>query len=136
MINDDLYKDIKGEGISTSKNGGQYVKNADFLKEIVKSKEKGKLTRTAAKMIILICSNLIKKMHYVNEEDGKDCLEFAIMDCLLYWDRFDPTKSNNPFAYFTSVASNGFAKGWRRLGYHDFPASIITRLDTGVIHSL
>jgi hypothetical protein len=33
----------------------------------------------------------------------------------MYWERFDATKSNNPFAYFTSVIVNGIAKGWNKL---------------------
>lgn len=132
----DLYDDIKNDGMATSKNGGHYVKNADFMVELKKSTEQGKLTNKATNMIILICTNLIKKMHYSDPEDGNDCLQYAILDCLQYWNRFNPEKSNNPFAYFTSIATNGLAKGWRRLGKHDFRAAIMTSIDSGLIHSL
>ena len=139
----EAYKSMYGEyikkentGIKASKSGGNYVQNAKFLEELEKSKQRGKLTNAAVSMMILICENLTKKMHYSDLDDQKDCIQFAIMDCLQYWDRFDTEKSKNPFAYFTSVATNGFAKAWRRLGRYDCPASIITHLDSGNIHSL
>ena len=45
----------------------------------------------------------------------EDCKQTALLDCLQYWRGFDPEKSNNPFAYFTSVITNGYAKGWNTL---------------------
>ena len=56
-----------------------------------------------------------------------------MLDALLYWKSFDPEKSNNPFAYFTSLLTNGLAKGWRKL-YGKFKASEMTSLDNN-IHS-
>ena len=48
-------------------------------------------------------------------EDREDCMSFAMEDLVRYWNRFDPAKSNNPFAYYTQIAKNGFAKGWKKL---------------------
>ncbi len=120
-----------------------YISNAVFLDEMKKSKRAGKLTKNAEKMIILLCIRLSEKLRYEDEEDRNDCIEFAILDCISYWENFNPDYINpdkpslkpNPFAYFTSIATNGFAKGWRRMGKHMFPASIMTRLN-GNIHSL
>ena len=45
------------------------------------------------------------------------------MDCVKYWKGFDTEKGDNPFAYFTTVCTNGLAKGWKELGYKDIPFS-------------
>lgn len=125
----------KTEGIK-NRGSGEYVNNKRLLEEILKSKKQNAPTADFTKMVILIATNASKKMHYMTEEDRDDCIQFAITDCLAYYKSFDENKSTNPFAYLTSVCSNGFAKGWRKLGYHDCPASLVTRLDTGNVHSI
>jgi hypothetical protein len=56
-----------------------------------------------------------KKLRYRDEEDRKDCIAFAMMDVVRYWRSYNPEKSKDPFAYFTQMIKNGFAKGWRKL---------------------
>lgn len=124
------------KGIKVSKKGTAYVQNDAFYDEMLKSFKQGKLTDNALQMIILICVNVNKKMVYKDPEDKKDCISGSIMDCITYWERFDPTKTHNPFAYFTSVATNGAAKMWRALGKKKFPDSIMTSLDNENIHTL
>lgn len=114
----------------------EYVKNKDLLAEIIKSKEQDELTPEAVRMLSLIAENVIKKMVYQNPDDRDDCLQGALLDVLMYWRSFDPTKSSNPFAYYTSLITNGIGKTWRKLGKVNFPASIMTRLDCAQIHSL
>lgn len=114
----------------------EYVKNKELLEEIIKSKEQDELTPRAVMMMQLIAENVIKKMVYQNPDDRDDCVQGAILDCLMYWRGFDPTKSSNPFAYFSSICVNGIGKMWRKLGRVNFPSSIMTRLDGNTIHSL
>lgn len=130
-----MYNNIDFSGLKR-KGSKDYVSNPQLLEELKKSRERGQPTDAFTKMIILIARNLSKRMPYIREEDRDDCISFAIMDCLAYYKSFDENKSKNAFAYLTSICSNGFAKAWRKLGYHDFPLSKITRLDTGNIHSL
>lgn len=133
-----MYENVdfkKTSGIKT-RGSGEYVNNARLFEEIMKSKELGRPTEDFTKMVILIATNASKKLPYMNEDDRDDCIQYAIMDCIAYYQSFDENKSHNPFAYLTSVCSNGFAKGWRRLGYHDCPASLVTRLDGGNVHSI
>lgn len=91
-----------------------YLNNADFYAEIVKSKEQDKLTRDAEKMLILLADKTINKMKYVDEKDREDCLQFGILDLLKYWRSFNP-QYTNAFAYFTEIAKKGYAKGWNQL---------------------
>lgn len=114
----------------------EYVRNKDLLTEIIKSKERDELTPEAVKMLSMIAENVIKKMYYQNPDDRDDCLQGAILDVLMYWRGFDPEKSSNPFAYYSSLIINGIGKTWRKLGKVTFPASIMTRLDGNTIHSL
>lgn len=102
----------------------QYVKNADLLRVVVESKEKGQLTPEAIKMFFLMIEGITKKMSYKDPEDKADCMAFAMEDLIKYWNRFDPAKSNNPFAYFTQIAKNGMAKGWKKIHPPKSPRTI------------
>ena len=101
-----------------------YVKNADLLAEMIKSKEQGELTPEAAEMFVQIATKLSSLLKYTNPDDRQDCISAAVLDCLRYWQNFDPNVSQNAFAYITSVCRNGFAKGWRQLGKIQCPDSM------------
>jgi len=78
------------------------------------SKEQGALTPKAEKMLILLAERTINKMRYVSEDDRNDCLQFAMLDLLKYWQNFKP-EYPNAFAYFTEIAKRGYAKGWNKI---------------------
>jgi len=101
-----------------------YVKNADLLAELKKCKETGELSTEAVLMFQQIATKMSSKLKYNNEMDREDCIAFAVLDCIRYWKNFDPDVSTNPFAYFTSMCKNGFAKGWRALGKMQCPDSL------------
>ena len=103
------------EGIKTNKQGKQYVSNPYLLQEIMKSKAQNELTPEAIQMFQLMIENISAKKHYNDPEDRKDCWQSAYLDILLYWRGFDPEKSKNPFAYFTSLIVNGMNKGWHNI---------------------
>lgn len=103
------------EGIKTNKQGKQYVSNPYLLQEIMKSKAQNELTPEAIQMFQLMIENISAKKHYNDPEDRKDCWQSAYLDILLYWRGFDPEKSKNPFAYFTSIIVNGMNKGWHKI---------------------
>jgi hypothetical protein len=92
-----------------------YVDPEEFKKEILLSKEKDELTPRAVDMLMLMAKEASKKLTYKDEEDRKDCIAFALMDVVKYWRSFNPEKSKYPFAYYTQIIKNGFAKGWRKL---------------------
>ena len=101
-----------------------YVKNADLMRAILESKEKGVLTPETISMFYLMINGISKKMSYKDPEDKEDCMTFAMEDLCKYWNRFDPAKSNNPFAYYTQIAKNGFAKGWKKIHPPKAPKTI------------
>ena len=99
-----------------------YVKNSELRAEIIKSKELNELTPRALEMLILMSNRLSHKMSYLYDDDRKDCIAGSIMDCFMYWRGYDPEKSANAFAYFTSIAKNGSSKAFKRI-YGHFPKS-------------
>lgn len=105
----------KAEGIKVNKQGKAYVPNQALYDEIIKSKEQDKLTDAAVEMFQLMVENIQRKCYYKDPEEKKDCAATALMDLILYWRAFNPEKSSNPFAFYTSVITNGLAKGWDKL---------------------
>lgn len=92
-----------------------YVDPEELRKEVLLSKANDKLTPRALEMFILMATEASKKLKYKNEEDRKDVIAFALMDVIKYWRSFNPEKSKYPFAYYTQIIKNGFAKGWKKL---------------------
>lgn len=125
------------DGIKVDKTGREYVSNAGLLREIEISKEKDRLTDNAIQMLLLIIENIQRKRYYKDPEEKKDCASAAMYDILKYWRNFDPSKSKNPFAFFTSMITNGIAKGWDILHPETkrCPGARFTSLDNN-IHSL
>ena len=108
-----------------------YVKNKDLLAEFKSSKEKGSLNPEIVGMFYLIIDGISKKMSYKDPADKEDCMAFAMEDLCKYWDRFNPEKSDNAFSYFTQIAKNGFAKGWKKIHPPKNPKTIPFSYITG-----
>lgn len=91
------------------------INNADFTREIVLSKERGELTPKATDYFVKLANHAIKALPYTDPRDREDCIQFALLDLLLYWKNFDPNVSNNAFAFFTQITYNGYAKGFKKI---------------------
>lgn len=89
-----------------------YLSNKDLYCELIVSKARGRLTKQAEKMLILLAKNVIKKMSYKDPDDRLDCLQSAYLDIFQNWYSFDELKGDNAFAYFTEIIKRGLAKGW------------------------
>lgn len=112
-----------------------HVKNKDLREELIKSKKQDTLTPEATEMFILMANKFSTKFKYVYEDDKKDCISFAIMDCYQYWRGYNPDKSANAFAYITQIIKNGFGKGWRKL-YGNMPKSKKISISQNRIYSI
>jgi DNA-directed RNA polymerase specialized sigma subunit len=104
----------------------EYVKNSELLAAVIESKSKGQLTPDT-----IMINGISKKMSYKDPEDKEDCMAFAMEDLCKYWNRFNPEKSNNPFSYYTQIAKNGFAKGWKKIHPPKNPKTIPFSYITG-----
>ena len=102
----------------------QYVNNADFLQALIEYKEgckQAKKNKTAQPPIpnyigecfMKIAEGLSHKPNFINYTYRDEMISDGIENCLMYFDNFDPTKSKNPFAYFTQIIYYAFL---RRIG--------------------
>jgi hypothetical protein len=98
-----------------------YINNADFLKALVDYKEQSRLYKenggTEPKIpnyigecFMKIAEGLSHKPNFINYTYRDEMISDGIENCLMYFDNFDPTKSNNPFAYFTQIIYYAFLR--------------------------
>jgi hypothetical protein len=60
-----------------------------------------------------IAEGLSHKPNFINYTYRDEMIADGIENCLMYFDNFNPDKSNNPFAYFTQIIYYAFL---RRIG--------------------
>lgn len=92
-----------------------YVKNKELKRALLESKQKGELTRETIDMFSLIVNGMSKTHSYRDLEDKEDCIASGMEDLVKYWNRYDPEKSDNPFAFISQIAHNGMKKGWKKI---------------------
>lgn len=85
-----------------------YLSNKELLAEIIVSKEAGQMSNMLARMLQLLCANYARKGSFVNYSYNEDMQAYALMMLVRTWNSFDPSKSNNPFAFFTQCIKNSF----------------------------
>jgi len=98
-----------------------YVNNKTLYEEMVKFKEKtenakaeGKslpqIPRYVGECFLLICNKLSTKPNFMGYSYRDEMIADAIENCVSAAHSFDPSKSTNPFAYFTQIAWNAFIR--------------------------
>lgn len=60
--------------------------------------------------ILLIAKRLSTKPNFVNYSYREEMVSDGIENCISYFDNFDPSKSDNPFAYFTQIIYYAFLR--------------------------
>lgn len=98
-----------------------YINNADFLKALVDYKAACKQSNKDKKpppaipnyigeCFMKIAEGLSHKPNFINYTYRDEMMSDGIENCLQYFDNFDPTKSSNPFAYFTQIVYFAFLR--------------------------
>jgi len=91
-----------------------YINNKTLYNEIVKWYETGKedIPDTIVIGIIQICERLGTKRNFRGYTYIDEMVSAGIESCIvaLKGKKFDPGRTNNPFAYFTQIAWNDFIK--------------------------
>ena len=98
-----------------------YVNNADFLAAIAEYKRQVKeaedkglpkpiVSNYIGECILKIANHLSYKPNFINYSYRDDMILDGIENCIQYIDNFDPSKSNNPFAYFTQIIYYAFLR--------------------------
>lgn len=60
--------------------------------------------------ILMIAQRLATKPNFVNYSYKEEMVSDGIENCISYFDNFDPSKSDNPFAYFTQIIYYAFLR--------------------------
>ena len=60
--------------------------------------------------LLKIATHLSYKSNFINYTYREDMILDGVENCLQYIDNFDPTKSSNPFAYFTQIIYYAFIR--------------------------
>jgi len=98
-----------------------YINNKDFLKEMTKYRQgirkakragdpKPQIPRYVAECFMKIAENLSHKPNFLSYTFRDEMIADAIENCVMYVDNFDPSKSSNPFAYFTQITYYAFLR--------------------------
>ena len=98
-----------------------YVNNADFyeaikafsekVKEAEESgEEKPRVPEYIGDCILKIATHLSYKPNFINYSYREDMILDGVENCLQYINNFDPSKSKNPFAYFTQIIYYAFLR--------------------------
>ena len=98
-----------------------YVNNVEFyeaIKEyqikVQEAKEAGqerpRVTNYLGECILKIATHLSYKPNFINYSYREDMILDGVENCLQYFTNFDPTKSKNPFAYFTQIIYYAFLR--------------------------
>jgi DNA-directed RNA polymerase specialized sigma subunit len=98
-----------------------YVSNADFLEAMkayrtkvleaeAAGEDKPRVPEYIGECLFKIATHLSYKHNFINYTYREDMILDGVENCLQYIDNFDPTKSSNPFAYFTQIIYYAFIR--------------------------
>lgn len=90
-----------------------YLEDKDLYYEMILSKGKGKLTKNAQDMLILIAKNTVrrKERNYNNVDDKNDCIQQGLLHMFQNWKNFNYKKYDYALPYFTEIFKRGIADG-------------------------
>jgi len=103
------------------KKSEHYVNNKEFLLALVEFKSECKIAEEngaprpqisnyIGECFLKIATHLSYKPNFVNYMFREDMICDGIENCVQYISNFDPSKSSNPFAYFTQIIYYAFLR--------------------------
>ena len=93
-----------------------YINNATFLQELLAYKErksknpKEPIPNYIGECWMKIAEGLSHKPNFISYSYRDEMISDGIENCLMYFENFDPSKSSNPFAYFTQIIYFAFLR--------------------------
>ncbi len=98
-----------------------YVNNGDFLAALIEYKQKcdeakeagnpdPKIPNYIGECFLKIADHLSRKPNFIAYSFRDEMVADGVENCLMYFRNFDPSKSKNPFAYFTQIIYYAFLR--------------------------
>lgn len=72
--------------------------------------EKPRIPNYIGHCMLMIAQRLSYKPNFINYSYREEMISDGIENCISYIDNFDPSKSDNPFAYFTQIIYYAFLR--------------------------
>jgi DNA-directed RNA polymerase specialized sigma24 family protein len=85
-----------------------YLTNADLLPAVLEAKKHGKITDKLARMLMLLTDRYSRKANFSGYSFREDMVSAALINLCQNALKFDPAKSSNPFAFYTTAIKNSF----------------------------
>lgn len=106
---------------TTNSTSSHYVDNKKFLEALIeyrqqvldaqaKGLEKPIVSRYLGECFIKIATHLSYKANFINYTFKDDMISDGIENCLTAVEKFDPSRSSNPFAYYTQIIYFAFVR--------------------------
>lgn len=116
-----IAQEVEKELITSIPQGSHYVDNKKFYdalvdykvqldKAIAEGKEQPIVPNYIGECFIKIATHLSYKGNFINYTFKDDMISDGIENCLTAVAKFDPTKSTNPFAYYTQIIYYAFIR--------------------------
>lgn len=98
-----------------------YVNNSDFLQALIEYKQACDIAKKEnreepivpnyiGECFLKIAEHLSRKPNFISYSFREEMICDGIENCIMYFRNFDPTKSTNPFAYFTQIIYFAFLR--------------------------
>jgi hypothetical protein len=95
-----------------------YTEMIIYLNQLAEAKKQGselpRVSEYIGKTIYLIANRLATKPNFAGYSYKDEMISDGIENCLMYLHNFDPDKSKNPFAYFTTIIYYAFLRRIQR----------------------
>lgn len=85
-----------------------YLSNSSLLPEVIASREKGVISNKLAGMLMMLATRYSTRPNFVNYSFREDMISEALVDLSKNALKFNPEKSNNPFAFYTTCIHHSF----------------------------
>lgn len=85
-----------------------YLTNSKLLPAVIEAKEKGKLSNELAKMLMMLTRKYAQRPCFSGYTYKEDMISEALANLCQNALKFNPEKSKNPFAFYTSCINNSF----------------------------
>ncbi len=86
----------------------EYKRNVEEAKK--ENKPKPMIPNYVGECVLQIANRLSTKPNFINYSYREEMICDGIENCVSYFDNFDPSKSDNPFAYFTQIIYYAFLR--------------------------
>ena len=95
-------------GTKSIKNKDGYMSNKELYDEVIKCQQAGYVSDELAKMFMLLSEKNATHRYFIRYPYQEDLIMTGVLACVRGYDKFDPERGDNAFAYFTSCIWNAF----------------------------